>query len=144
MNMDPITGTICSAEWVAQTILDISHQWAIEGHGTAYADGQAIAEALDFDGLVAYRVKLRLKQARTQSKRVAMPTITESQLTVTLACDTPGSTIYYTMDGSFPGPSNAAATVYAAPFQMTGQDLYWAGYAPNMIPSAVGHAQNPS
>lgn len=39
--------------------------------------------------------------------------------TVTLTCPTPGATIRYTLDGSYPASANAAAHVYAAPFQIT-------------------------
>ena len=67
-----------SAEEVAMLILDNCHQWHIDGCGSFFPVSKAIEEASEFEGLVAYRVKLGLKQARKQSPRVAMPTISES------------------------------------------------------------------
>jgi Chitobiase/beta-hexosaminidase C-terminal domain len=144
MNLAPATGTLLSAEEVSQTILDLAHQWGIDGVGAIYADRQAIEDAKEFQGLLAYRVSLRTRMVRDQTPRCALPAITESNLTVTLACATEGATINYTQDGTFPGPSNPGAQQYSEPFQQTGHELYWCAFAPGCNPSAVGYAFNPS
>jgi Chitobiase/beta-hexosaminidase C-terminal domain len=144
MNLAPATGTLLSAEEVAQTILDLAHQWGIDGVSSLYADYQAIEDAKEFQGLLAYRVNFRTMMTRQQTQRCAQPTISETALTVTLTCTTPNAAIYYTQDGTFPGPSNPGAALYAAPFLQTGQELYWCAFAPGYNPSAVGYAFNPS
>jgi hypothetical protein len=45
----------------------------------------------------------------------------------TLTCATSGSTIYYTLDGSYPGSGNPVALVYSAPFAVTTGDEIRAG-----------------
>jgi hypothetical protein len=144
LNLEPAGGTLLSSEQVCQIILDQAHQWAVVGSGTLYADVQAIAGAPEFKGLVAYRVRLRIKQARVQTQRCALPTVSETTLTVTLACATPGAAIYFTQDGSYPGPGNPGAAKYGAPFQQTGQTLRYCAYAANFVQSAVGYLFNPA
>jgi hypothetical protein len=144
LNYEPTGGTLLSAEQVCQIILDQAHQWAVVGSGVLYADVRAIADAPEFQGLLAYRVRLKLKQSRVQTQRVALPTVSESALTVTLACATPGAAIYYTQDGSFPGPSNPGATQYQAPFQQTGQTLRYCAFCLGFVQSAVGYLFNPA
>lgn len=144
MNKAPATGTLLKAEVVSQIILDLAHQWGITGTGTMYAYAEAIKDAAEFKGLRAYRVKLQMTQVRVQTSRCALPTLSETGLTVTLTCSTAGAAIYYTQDGSFPGPSNPGAVLYNGPFQQTGQMLYWCAFAPGYNPATVGLAVNSS
>ena len=142
LNLEPTGGTGLSAEDVAQRVLDSLHGLDLEGTGALYADKRAIQPAEEFQGLVAYRVALRLRSLRPQTARVATPTIVEAGLNVTLTCATAGAAIYYTMEGSFPGPSNAGAVLYAESFTMTGAVLRWAAYKSGMVGSNVGEAVN--
>ena len=142
MNMEPTTGTLVSAEDIAQIVLEILHGLVIEGVGALYADERPIVPADEFAGLVGYRITLRLASLRPQTERVATPTIVEQGLQVTFACATAGAAIYYTMDGSFPGPGNPEALRYASSFTMTGAVLRWAAYLAGMVGSNVGEAVN--
>jgi hypothetical protein len=46
--------------------------------------------------------------------KCAFPMITRlSSTTASITCATAGAIIYYTLDGSFPGPSNSAAVIYS-------------------------------
>jgi hypothetical protein len=58
---------------------------------------------------------------------------------LTMACATEGADIYYTTDGSFPGPGNDEATLYAGPIPDTeiGTEYRAAAYAPPLNPSDV-------
>ena len=143
LNMEASSGTLLAAEEVAQMVLDILHGLVIEGTGSLYADRSAIKPAEEFQGLVAYRVSLRLMSLRPQSDRVATPTITENGLNVTMACGTAGADMYYTQDGSFPGPGNSAAVKYTQTFAVTGAVLRWAAFKAGMVGSHVGEATAP-
>ncbi|MDE2099110.1 MAG: chitobiase/beta-hexosaminidase C-terminal domain-containing protein [Patescibacteria group bacterium] len=141
INMEPTSGSQIAAEEAAQWVLDTLHGLLIDGVGALYADRNAIREASEFTGVVAYRVAFRVKALRPQTGRVATPTITETNLEVTFTCNTPGATIYYTTDGSFPGPSNPAAIQFDGNlFTFSGSALRWAAYAPGLVGSNVGQA----
>lgn len=144
LNLTPVTGTQVQAEDVAQMVLECLHGLLIEGLGSLYADDRPITPTDEFQGLVAYRISLRLRLTSNpkQIDRVAIPTIQEAGLQVTLACATAGADIYYTEDGTFPGPGNAAAVKYANTFAMTGTVLRWAAYKAGMVGSNVGEAVN--
>lgn len=138
LNMEPIGGTMLAAEEVAQLILDQAHLWGIAGLGQFRAHSTAIEEATEWDGLVGYRVKLAMKFNRKQTGRTAMPLAVNASGTVTLSCGTAGAGIYYTGDGSFPGPGEATATLYTAPFAATpGTTIYFAAWLAGQTGSEV-------
>ena len=141
LNLSPTEGTLKVADQVAQKIHDVLHNLAIHPLGHLYADANAMTPANDFAPLRAFRVRLRMTNARTQTNRVATPAISEEAGTVTLTCATADSRIFYTKDASFPGVSNPAATEYSAPFTVTaGDEIYFAAYAADYVQSAVQHA----
>lgn len=144
LNFSPATGTLLTAYQVAQQALDILHQLPIGGSGTLYASARAIEDAPEFQGLMALRVKLNQKEARTQTPRVALVQVVELAGLVTLSCATPNSAIYWTLDGTFPGPSNPGAAKYVAPFQtQSGQTIRYAAFSLGYVQSAVGYLLNP-
>lgn len=139
-NQGPQTGTLKPADQVAQRILDVGHGWRVEPHGEFYAKGSAMVRAADFAPLRSFRTRLNLKLPRTQTSRAALPAIAEDAGTITL---TPASGVlaYYTLDESFPGPGNAKATLYSAPFTVdAGTVIRWAGFDPDKLPGYTGHA----
>ncbi|SPE62804.1 hypothetical protein SBV1_900025 [Verrucomicrobia bacterium] len=139
LNFCPATGTLLSAYQVAQIVLDILHLWSNGGSGQVYAATRAIEEAKNFPGPFALTVKLNQKEARQQTPRCALPILSQAAGLVTLSCVTAGSAIYYTLDGTFPGPSNPGAQKYAAPFPTpTGKPIRYAAWAPGSNGSAVG------
>lgn len=145
LNLEPSGGTLLSAEDVAQIVLETLHQLVIDGTGSFYAFGRAIQWTDDFGGgLVAYRVTLEMRCPRTPRAQVAIPTILEAAGLVTLTCTTAGADVFYTEDGSFPGPSNPGAVKYAAPFDVSGLEapasVRWAGFKEGMNMSGVGRA----
>lgn len=140
LNFSPDTGTLLSAEDIAQTILDFAHQLPFGQFGTFYGATNAIQDAAEFENVLAYRVRLRLKYIPGQTARVATPSATETGGVVTLACTTSGAQIRYTLDGSFPGPSNAASRIYTAPFTISiGESFSTAAFAAGLNQSSVVH-----
>jgi hypothetical protein len=137
-NMSPMTGTLKSAEEVAQMVLETFHAWLVPGIGALYAGDNAITPETGIDGVVAYRVRMSVRQQRTQTSKVATPGIAAEGTTITLSCATTGATIYYTTDESFPGSGNDAAIEYVAPFEaVDGQVIRAAGYLADYIGSDV-------
>ncbi len=130
LNMTPETGTLLSAEEVSKFILDSTHQWVVGSVGILTAERNAIEPTEEFDGLVAYRVNLSMQAPQCKRKRVAGTDITLMGQNVTLTSITDGADIYFTTDGSFPGPSNAAAIKYSEPFDFAGRILLTAAYKP--------------
>lgn len=131
-------GTGKSAEAVAIKILEFLHQLLIQPLGTLYGAGTAIEPNLSFEGLVGVDVNLELKLAQSQAAKITTPIFSIFGPTVTLAPVEVGSAIYYTLDGTFPGPGNPAAVLYTVPFTVTqGQQLLWAGYKANYDGSDV-------
>ncbi len=146
LNFASATGTLLSAEDVAQIIQDELHLGHFEGLGEFYCQGKSLAPANEFPpGIVAYRVTLNLRVAATQTARVNLPDISEAALSVTLTNTTDGADIYYTLDGTFPGPANPGAIKYTVPFDATGAaEVRWAAYKAGMVGSFVGQVTNPN
>lgn len=139
-NEAPVSGTLKPADQAAQRILELLHGLIIENHGGFYAERNAIQPAPEFDPLVAYKVRLKVRLQRDQTARCATPTITEDAGTITLAV-TDDSEIWFTTDESFPARFNPVATQYSAPFTAAaGVVIRWAAYAATRPQSHVGKA----
>ena len=138
-------GVNLTAEEIAVEILQTLHQFYLGGICQAlYPAPEAILPNPHFPGLVAYDVILQATFNLTPPARTGCPLPpAESGLVLTfsaLATD-PGASIYTTIDGSFPGPGNAAAVLYTAPFAVaSGTIIRWAAYAPGKLGSSTGMA----
>lgn len=138
INMNVKTGTLLSAEEVAQRVLEVTHLWQNEGMGGLVSSPKPIEPVEYIAGVVAYRVRLQLLNPRAQTARVLNVTSSVTDLEVTLACATTGAEIYWTPDESFPGMSNPGATKYSAPFTVaSGTIVRAAAYATDYLPSNV-------
>lgn len=74
---------------------------------------------------VVYRVEFGSEIVARVKEKVADPSVTPNEDgTITLSCSTPGAAIYSTTDGSFPGPGNAAASLYATPLTLVGSGVF--------------------
>lgn len=83
----------------------------------------------EHEGVLQAVLTVQCRLGASATNRVIVPTISEAALTVTLAAVTSGSSIYYTTDGTFPGPGNSAATLYSAPFAVvSGTEVRFAAY----------------
>jgi hypothetical protein len=103
--------------------------------GAFLAAPDALSPNRDFAPLVVYDVKLLANFPLQPMPKLAAPTISAPGLTVTLAG---AGTIYFTVDGSLPGPGNPAAHTYLTPFAVTaGTVVRAAAYAPNFLGSDV-------
>lgn len=132
INLVNSNGANIAAEEILTLVWLLLHQWLNLGIGSGnmFVDGFDPIE--DRRGAYGYRLQLRLRMAQDQPPKAAAPTSTIAAGHCTLACATGGATIYYTLDGSFPGPGEPAANVYTAPFVVTsGQSVLAAAFILN-------------
>ena len=133
-------GSGVSAEAAVLTARRLLRGWAVEGVGSFFTEGRSFEQFQPPANLdvVGYQLLLKCTLLQADCARVAVPTFSQSGSTVTLACVTASSTIYYTLDGSFPGPGNSAALTYASPFTVTsGQTVRAAAYHATLSGSPV-------
>ena len=137
-------GARITAEEIVVIVWQLLNQFLNQslGSGNWYVAGFDPIE--DRKGAYGYRLILEVRFAADQPAKVSAPTAVIAAGQATLTCATPGATIYYTLDGSFPGPGalNAAgipsANLYTAPVAVsTGQQLLAAAYLANNIGSDV-------
>jgi hypothetical protein len=144
LNFNP-GGTQVTAEEAARAVRAALHQFAIEGKILLYQDEKAIEPLAglekEFPGCLGYRVLLRGRMSEAAAGKCALPAISAVGQTVSLSTSEAGAGIYYTTDGSFPGPGNAGAQVYGGPFTVNpGTVVRWAGYLAGLTGSDAGQA----
>lgn len=125
------TGT--TALELARRVLRVLHHYQPAGLASCLvADSPAIIPVDDPIAPLAYDVGLRCHEADHEPvEKCQTPTVwpdegiasTTAPLTVSLACDTNGAEIRFTLDGSPPYRGNPAASVYSAPFTVDGETL---------------------
>lgn len=138
-------GVNLTAEEIAVEILQTLHQFYLGGICQAlYPAAHAIVPNKAFPDLVAYDVALEATFNLTPPSRTGCPPPPAEDgltLTFTVPGSDPTATIYYTTDGSFPGPGNAAAAAYGAPFGVSsGTTVRWAAYVAGKRGSSTGMA----
>ena len=155
LNLTPGTGTMLTAEQIAQLILDTLHLTTLDSVGTLYATG--IAPAADWidpeSGIIAQRARLAAKNSRSQTKRCAPVRITVADGECTLACATPDAEIWFTLTEPndlappTPAPSNreAGAALYLDPFPVAAGQIIRAGAVHEILnPSPITRTVIPS
>ena len=141
INMAGATGTLQSAEEVAMRIMEIGHRFFIRDAAEFVASKNAMEPAEFEPGHVAYRVRFAFLHSPTPATRCSIPTISETNGLVSLACETSGADIYYTTDDTFPGPANPSATRYTAAFQVdSGTVVRVAAYKDGLTGSDIDRA----
>lgn len=118
INEDPATGTNQSALSICEklcTLFSLSF-FPVAGNSPVSVLKPTIQRGPTEDaGLVQYNVRMKCMAGLSVAvAQVATPTISVTTGTYTLACSTPGAAMFYTLNGSQPGPRNG--TLYTAPF----------------------------
>lgn len=137
-------GSQLTAEEVVSIVWFLLHQWLNQatGSGNWFVSGFDPIE--DQKGAYGYRLILTVRFANDQPAKCANVITAVNAGHATLTCATAGASIYYTLDGSFPGPGNSAAVLYAAPFAVaSGQTILTAAYLANYIGSDVWETNQP-
>ena len=125
INLVVSNGANFPAEGVLTTTWLLLNQWLNQGLGSGnlFVDGFDPIE--DRKGAYGYRLQLRLRMAQDQPDKVSAPVPDLETIATVLFCRitniAEGALCYYTLDGSFPGPGNAAALLYDNnPFDVSG------------------------
>jgi Fn3 associated len=110
------------------------------GSGNWYVAGfDPLEENKKYPGVNGYRLVLRVRGANDQPAKCDAPICTFAGGNCTITVQKAGATIYYTTDGTFPGPYTPPAgypantsTQYAAPFAVaSGTIILVAAFVPN-------------
>lgn len=128
------TGTGISSARMALHTVQLLNQRSILGlHGLA-VDAQKMLEEISLpEDRKAHEVRLKVSLSPQLLPRVDKPVVTQAAGDITLTCSTPDSVIYYTTDGSFPGPVNPTAVIFENYLDAsTVQRLRVAAYAAGM------------
>jgi hypothetical protein len=143
INNGPTEGTGIASDWIAQRLVELGHNYYLEGIGEFHADPNAIQAARDFAPLDAWRVTLLCHLETQTPNRVTLPTISADELDRTVLTNvTADAEIFYTTDESMParaGAGNPGSVRYEAPVALeTGTVIRWAAYKNDLLPSHVG------
>jgi hypothetical protein len=138
-------GTQLTCEQVARMLRQCVNLFQIEGKLALYQEATVIQPIIGIEriypGCCGYQVHMTGRMSETAVPKCVLPTLSETSSTITLSTTDEGAAIYYTLDGTFPGSSNATAALYAAPFAVTvGQTVRWASYLAGYYGSDAGQA----
>lgn len=112
-------GTGIAASKLCLHLLQVLNRRAFRGGNALYADINKMIEEVALPGDVKIHEVHFIQNVMPEPlPKVNDPTVSAAEGVVTLACATSGAAIYYTLDGSFPGSGNTAATLYATPFPL--------------------------
>jgi len=119
VNRDPARGTGQSALTICEAIALAWWQFYPVAAGGPLVPGQPTIARGPAGDFVTYEVRFVAQGGVGLAlPACAVPTLAGTSPLLTLACATPGAAIFYTQDGSGPGPRNGA--LYTAPFAKTG------------------------
>lgn len=131
-------GTHVPAEQLALDTLMYLHGWDAGRKHEFRGDESNAVRAANIVGKVAYDVTVYCYHGADNAQQVAVPVMTVGGGDITLTCAAASAEIWYTLDGSFPGPSNAEAVEYEAAFaSVPGAVLRAAAYKGGNAPSDV-------
>lgn len=124
------TGTLKSIQSTILRAQKLLQLWTPPSITRALWCGPAkLSNAIDQDGNVINGIEVYEAYVRaaggvgfTSVIQVATPTIVNNSGVITLACDTPGASIWYSTDNSNPSPRNG--TVYLAPVALAASCLF--------------------
>jgi hypothetical protein len=111
-------GTGKSCEQIGLHVINLLHNYADNKHGWVMQPAPRPMQAQDPDRAdwISAIVRMQFHSGLTRTSKCGMPLPSQDgNNDIVLTCGTPGAAIWYTLDGSYPGPANEEATLYAAP-----------------------------
>lgn len=144
-NDTPDVGSQIEPELVAKYLRRFVHNWRVADHGEFVSDKKTMLDISDqYPNLLAYEENWRIRLTEPWYPRVNSPVATEDgdgNIVLTNDAATPDADIYYTLDDSEPGTTeaNPQSTLYTAPIPVASGDtviLRWGAYLDGYLPSA--------
>lgn len=119
VNMGP-QGTQISAEAYALRVAQLLHHMSFGGSQPLVGEPQMITPQPEMvlDKKVVYRVSLKAHFPGERRAKVATPSIIQTGAQITLNKANAEEEIWWTNDGSLPGPANENANRYGEPFSL--------------------------
>jgi hypothetical protein len=133
------SGTEIPANVATLRVLAALHQ-QVMGRSILYADQKPVEPLPGKKGYVTYLVTVYAEQlsASTVARVAPLAFGLDGDGDLLITTDTSGAAIYYTTDGSFPGPSNAEATLYSGAVPITDNlTIRAAAYLSPLNPSSI-------
>lgn len=127
-------GTKIKYDILSQMVMDCLHHYTDDGIGSFAVDRDAVkpVDLEPFKGCLCYRTGFKILSRNEQTNRASGVAIAIASGNCTLSSATSAASIYYTLDGSFPGNAdgeNNASKLYSAPFAVvSGQILRTVAY----------------
>lgn len=144
---DPVTGNGKDAEQIGLNIVNLLHRFIPYRVGSIMmADKKPLRPlAAAAPGEVQYLAVLRLRSGLDRVAKVLTPSVTPGD-SIILATGTPEASLWFTLDGSYPGPANANAHLYTGPFELAPEttfpvEMQVVGYKTGLIPSDAVHCE---
>lgn len=138
VNQNPGTGTLIFAEDIGIYLIRLLHQFGLSQDITLYGRGRVMTPNRQHEGIRGVDVEFEYRFTPDELTKCATVPISFAEGQCTLTCATAGASIYYTVDGSFPGPGAQTAVVYQGPFAAaSGTQIRAAAYAPGLAGSDV-------
>jgi hypothetical protein len=111
-------GTGKDAESIALNVLNLLHRYISQRIGHVIMADPRPIRPITAQGEVQYMVVVRLRTGLDRTAKVRTPAVYVDDDSITLTCPTADAAIYYTIDGSYPGPANPQAALYSVPFTL--------------------------
>jgi hypothetical protein len=114
------SGTNKSIESLTSEIMHLVHGWRPSPSvGQIWCGEDAVSPVVGTDRMIASQVLFRSHMRFASPSRVALPVITQIGTELSITCNTPDASIYYTTDGSFPWVGNPNASLFGITFLIT-------------------------
>lgn len=98
-------GTGISSEALIELIMGLVHLYADANMGTLSVT--TVEPITGYPGCIAYRINTQVVKAKNPVvQRINLPVITINGGSVSLSCNDLSANMYFTLDGTFPGPGN--------------------------------------
>ncbi len=132
---------------VARRVVRVLHHYDPRGITSLLLAGKpAITGVVDPLAPLAYETQFTAREAVvTYGAMTSLPVISLSQAaapaSLTVTCATPGCSIFYTLDGSYPRPGGESSGLYEGPVNLTSACRVRAvAYTPGLIASSAAFA----
>lgn len=112
-------GTGLAASRLALHVAQLLQRRCFRGGNAVYIDPAKAIEEIALPGPIVHEVNVDVVYYTAVRPKCAAVGMSQAGDAVTLSCTTSGARIYYTLDESFPGSGNEAATLYSGPITLT-------------------------